>query len=253
MGRSLLLQRAMAVRGRWWRGRTWEQILAAMPNWVIAQLEIWKAFLELAAKQVGRIEMQLKKAAPRQLFFGEGELTHELLARELIDPQRFRNARQLSNYFGLCPSESTSDQRRRMGSITKHGNPRLRRLMVELAWRVSHLPALLPRGAPMGSPAPQSQSLHGRSQESHRGAGPASRRRPLANGHRARPGRRTRAALKRDPADEPEKESLPIRKSLTLDFRKALDRRTLATVAEHQKSSLCRLRVLVPLLDPNTS
>src|SRR4030095_14882403 len=29
MGRSLLLQRAMAVRGRWWRGRTWEQILAA--------------------------------------------------------------------------------------------------------------------------------------------------------------------------------------------------------------------------------
>ena len=138
MGRSLLLQRAMAVRGRWWRGRTWEQILAAMPNWGIAQLEIWKGFLELAEKQVRRLEMELKKAAPRQLFFGEGELTHELLARELIDPQRFRNARQVGNYFGLCPSESTSDQRRRMGSITKHGNPRLRRLMVELAWRVSH-------------------------------------------------------------------------------------------------------------------
>jgi hypothetical protein len=61
MGRSLLLQRAMAVRGRWWRGRTWEQILAAMPNWVIAQLEIWKGFLELAEKQVRRLEMQLKK------------------------------------------------------------------------------------------------------------------------------------------------------------------------------------------------
>jgi transposase len=138
MGRSLLLQRAMAVRGRWWRGRTWEQILAAMPKWVIAQLEIWKGFLELAEKQVRGLEMELKKAAPRQLFFGEGELSHELLARELIDPQRFRNARQVGNSFGLCPSESTSDQRRRMGSITKHGNPRLRRLMVELAWRVSH-------------------------------------------------------------------------------------------------------------------
>ena len=151
MGRSLLLQRAMAVRGRWWRGRTWEQILAAMPNWVIAQLEIWKGFLELAEKQVRGLEMELKKAAPRQLFFGEGELTHELLARELIDPQRFRNARQVGNYFGLCPSESTSDQRRRMGSITKHGNPRLRRLMVELAWRVSHFQpsyrGVLPWGA----------------------------------------------------------------------------------------------------------
>jgi transposase len=139
MGRSLLLQRGMAVRGRWWRGRTWEYILAAMPSWVIAQLESWKELLELAEKQVRQIEVQLKKAAPGKLLFGEGELTHELLARELIDPQRFRNARQVGNYFGLCPSESTSDQRRRMGSITKHGNPRLRRLMVELAWRVSRL------------------------------------------------------------------------------------------------------------------
>jgi transposase len=137
MGRSLLLQRAMAVRGRWWRGRTWERILGAMPNWVIAQLEIWKELLELAEKQIRQVEGQLKKAAPRPLFFGQGELTHELLARELIDPQRFRNPRQVGNYFGLCPSESTSAQRRRMGSITKHGNPRLRRLMVELAWRVS--------------------------------------------------------------------------------------------------------------------
>jgi transposase len=139
MGRSLLLQRGMAVRGRWWRGRTWQHILGAMPSWVIAQLEIWKELLELAAKQVRQIEVQLKKAAPGKLFFGEGELTHELLARELIDPQRFRNPRQVGNYFGLCPSESTSDQRRQMGSITKHGNPRLRRLMVELAWRVSRL------------------------------------------------------------------------------------------------------------------
>jgi transposase len=139
MGRSLLLQRGMAVRGRWWRGRTWEHILAAMPSWVIAQLESWKELLELAEKQVRQIEGQLKKAAPRKLLFGEGELTHELVARELIDPQRFRNARQVGNYFGLCPSESTSDQRRRMGSITKHGNPRLRRLLVELAWRVSRL------------------------------------------------------------------------------------------------------------------
>ena len=139
MGRSLLLQRGMAVSGRWWRGRSWERLLGAMPGWVIAQLEIWKELLEVAAKQVGHIEVQLKKAAPGKLLFGEGELTHELLARELIDPQRFRNARQVGNYFGLCPSESTSDQRRRMGSITKHGNPRLRRLMVELAWRVCRL------------------------------------------------------------------------------------------------------------------
>ena len=60
-------------------------------------------------------ESQLKAAAPRELIFGEGELTHELLARELIDARRFKNGRQVGNYFGLCPSESTTDQSRRMG------------------------------------------------------------------------------------------------------------------------------------------
>jgi len=43
----------------------------------------------------------------------------------------------VGNYFGLCPSERTSDQRRRLGAISNHGIARLRRLMVELAWRVS--------------------------------------------------------------------------------------------------------------------
>ena len=137
MGRSLLLQREMAVTGRWWKGPPWVRITQEMPSWVIAQLESWKKLIELAEKQALAEEAQLQRAAPSELVFGEGALTHELLARELMDPQGFKNARQVGNYFGLCPSESTTDQRRRMGAITKPGNPRLRRLMVELAWRVS--------------------------------------------------------------------------------------------------------------------
>ena len=54
----------------------------------------------------------------------------------MIDPRRFKNPRQVGNYFGLCPSESSSGESRRLGSITKHGNPRLRKLMVEMAWRI---------------------------------------------------------------------------------------------------------------------
>jgi transposase len=137
MGRSLLLQREMVVSGRWWAQCTWLGILQAMPAWVISQLESLKPIIEAIEEQLCKIEAELRAAAPRKLIFGEGELTHELLARELIDPERFRNSRQVGNYFGLCPSESTSDQRRRLGPITKHGNPRLRRLMVELAWRIS--------------------------------------------------------------------------------------------------------------------
>jgi transposase len=137
IGRSLLLQREVAVNGRWWAELSWPGIVKGVPKWVSTQLESWKVIIEAIEEQLRKIEAELRAAAPRRLIFGEGELTHELLARELIDPERFRNSRQVGNYFGLCPSESTSDQRRRMGSITKHGNPRLRRLMVEMAWRVT--------------------------------------------------------------------------------------------------------------------
>lgn len=136
-GRSLLLQREMAVKGRWWRGKTWQMIIQAMPPWVMHQLEIWKESIEKLEKRIAAEEKQLRRgAASEALLFGEGELTHVLLKRELINVERFKNARRVGNYYGLCPSESTTGDNRRLGAITKHGNPRLRRMMVELAWRI---------------------------------------------------------------------------------------------------------------------
>ena len=160
MGRSLLLQREMVVSGRWWAESSWAEILQEMAPWVIAQLEIWKQLIEAIEERLRKIEGELRGEALRKLLFGEGERTHELLARELIDPERFRNSRQVANYFGLCPGESTSDQRRRLGPITKHGNPRLRRLLVELAWRVSRFQPDY-RGLRRWSAARGSESLGG--------------------------------------------------------------------------------------------
>ncbi|HZD07537.1 MAG TPA: transposase, partial [Candidatus Limnocylindrales bacterium] len=140
MGRSLLLQREMAVRGRWWAGTSWQRISQAMPPWVMHQLEIWKELIQKLETCIAQEERQLRlSVAAEPLVFGEGELTHVLLKRELMDGRRFKNARQVGNYFGLCPSESSSGPRRRLGPITKRGNPRLRRLMVELAWRIVRL------------------------------------------------------------------------------------------------------------------
>jgi transposase len=136
-GRSLLLARGLPVRGRWWKGRLWTWIEKEMPRWVVTQLAGWQSLLLEAERQVLAVEAELAAAAPAGLFFGEGRLTHELLRRELLDPQRFQNPRQVGSYYGLCPSESTSGPRQRRGPITKHGHPRLRRLLVELAWRVA--------------------------------------------------------------------------------------------------------------------
>lgn len=137
MGRSLLSQRERWVRGRWWRGKMWGEVTQGMPMWVVRQLEIWKELIEGLEQRISEEEKQLRQSPEKEpILFGEGELTHVMLKRELIKARRFRNARCVGNYYGLCPSESTSGEKRRLGSITKHGNPRLRRMMVELAWRI---------------------------------------------------------------------------------------------------------------------
>jgi transposase len=56
------------------------------------------------------------------------------IVAELGDLTRFDNPRQLMSYLGLTPSEYSSGERRRQGSITKTGNTHARRALVEGAW-----------------------------------------------------------------------------------------------------------------------
>ena len=53
---------------------------------------------------------------------------------EIGDLTRFNNPRQLSAFVGLIPSEYSSGSARRQGGITKTGNTRARRALVEAAW-----------------------------------------------------------------------------------------------------------------------
>ena len=46
------------------------------------------------------------------------------------------------SYLGLVPSESTTGNNRRLGSITKTGSAHARRLLVESAWHYRKAPAI---------------------------------------------------------------------------------------------------------------
>jgi transposase len=56
------------------------------------------------------------------------------MVAELGDLTRFERPRELMKFLGLIPSEYTSAERRRQGSITKAGNTHARRALVEGAW-----------------------------------------------------------------------------------------------------------------------
>ena len=75
-------------------------------------------------------------------FRGIDTVTAVCLVAELHDFRRFHSARQLMSYVGLVPSEHSSGERERRGSITKAGNGHVRRLLVEAAWHQRHRPAL---------------------------------------------------------------------------------------------------------------
>jgi transposase len=75
---------------------------------------------------------------------GIDTLTAAGLCAEIGDFERFARAGQLMSYLGLVPSEHSTGERRRLGSITKSGSRHARRLLVEAAWHYRRAPR--PRG-----------------------------------------------------------------------------------------------------------
>lgn len=64
-------------------------------------------------------------------FKGIGTLTAMILIAEITDFRRFPNARALMAFLGLIPSEESSGDKHRPGAITKTGNSRVRKHLVE--------------------------------------------------------------------------------------------------------------------------
>ena len=57
---------------------------------------------------------------------------------EMGDLSRFESPRQLMAYLGLVPSERSTGESVKRGSITKAGNGRARHVLVEAAWAYRH-------------------------------------------------------------------------------------------------------------------
>jgi transposase len=72
---------------------------------------------------------------------GVDTLTALSLACEIGDVRRFETPRHLMGWLGLTVSEWSSDKSRTYGAITKAGNARCRRLLVEAAWNYRYQPS----------------------------------------------------------------------------------------------------------------
>jgi transposase len=69
---------------------------------------------------------------------GVGVLTATALVAFVGDTRRFATGRHLASYLGLTPREHSSGHTRRLGRITKRGDPYLRMLLIHGARSVLH-------------------------------------------------------------------------------------------------------------------
>ena len=75
-------------------------------------------------------------------FRGIQVLSATVIAAEIGDLRRFKSARQFMAFLGLVPSEQSSGNSVRRGSVTKTGNGHVRRILIEAAQHYRHRPLL---------------------------------------------------------------------------------------------------------------
>jgi transposase len=122
------------LKGEWWLEGAWKELV--LPPIVMELLEPLRRLIQALEQELKAQTKTITATAPQELPLGLGQLTYEILEREICSWDRFQNRRQVASYTGMCPREDTSDQRRFQGSINKHGNPRVRAVLVEASWRL---------------------------------------------------------------------------------------------------------------------
>ena len=77
-----------------------------------------------------------------QALRGIQVLSATVIAAEFGDLRRFDSAGQMMAFVGLVPSEHSTGSRTRRGSITRTGNRRVRRILIEAAWHYLRPPQM---------------------------------------------------------------------------------------------------------------
>jgi transposase len=98
--------------------------------------------LERAIRETAEQGPWRQSVARLRCLRGIDTLTALAVVAEIGDFGRFRTAAEFMAFVGLVPSERSSGERRRQGSITKVGNAHVRRLLVESAWHARRRPTV---------------------------------------------------------------------------------------------------------------
>ena len=133
-GRSLMVNHGIEPLKSWWKQGNFAAL--QVPTWMKGLLGNSQPILLALQEKISTLTLELQAAAAPKQPRGLGQMTSVIIDREIGNWRRFSNRRQIASYTGLCPGEYSSGNTRLQSCVTKHGNPRLRAALVELAWRL---------------------------------------------------------------------------------------------------------------------
>lgn len=151
---KLLLRHDVRFEGKAWteRHRVWLGCLELSEDAAQATLCDYRGAIEALLHRKAELERQIAATIPDSPWAREvgqlrclrdvDTLTAVGLCAEIGDFARFGRAGQLMSYLGLVPSEHSSGESRRLGSITRSGSRHARRLLVEAAWHYRNQPRI---------------------------------------------------------------------------------------------------------------
>ena len=89
-----------------------------------------EARLRTVERQIAAVAVSTPAVQSLRSIPGVGLLTSTALVAFVGDARRFPSARHFASYLGLTPREHSSGLRRRLGAISKRGDPYLRMLLI---------------------------------------------------------------------------------------------------------------------------
>ena len=143
----LMLNRGVQLKQKLW-SEAGQKVLRELPleGWAAQRRQDLLNLLSGLNPQIRQLDEAIERAAQEnrraQLLMtqpGVGPITALAYVLTIGDVNRFQRGKQVASYLGLIPSERSSSNRRRLGSISKQGNSFMRMLLVESAQTVNRL------------------------------------------------------------------------------------------------------------------
>lgn len=97
---------------------------------VLDELQLLEQSMQALEQQIAHCTRHNETVANLQTIPGVGLLTSTAFVAAIGKAEQFQSGRQLASWLGITPRESSSGNRRHLGSITKKGNVYLRTLLI---------------------------------------------------------------------------------------------------------------------------